>query len=148
MVIQISVAVLTAALCVLVVALVQTLRQAKVALEQIGRMTDEARVQVTVLTAEVKETMQSVTEVTQDVKGKMEELHSVFETVGEIGRMAGDTTQAVRQTAVSLSRTIRSKLEDKPESDGKPKIETIPWLMQTVRLIQSFRRKRAASVAE
>lgn len=146
MVIEISVAVLTIALCVLVLFLVQTLREAKTALERVGKMTDEARVQVAALTGEVRETMQSVTDVTQDVKGKMEELHSVFETVGEIGRMAQDTAVAIRQTATTATNTIRSKLEEKPSSPLNPRSEAMVWLTQTVRLVKAFRRKRTTVV--
>lgn len=138
MIIQISAAVLTVAVVVLIVALVRTLKEARAALNKIGMLTDETRIQLNALSGEVKETIQGVNDVTYDVKTKMAELHSTFQTVGEIGRMAAGATLTIRQTATSVSRTLRHKLDEQKETAAATQSNVAAWLITAAKFVQKL----------
>lgn len=138
MIIQISAAVLTVAVVVLIVALVRTLKEARAALNKIGMLTDETRIQLNALSGEVKETIQGVNDVTYDVKTKMAELHSAFQTIGEIGRMAAGATLTIRQTAASVSRTLRHKLDEQKETAAATKSSLAAWLLTAGKFVQNL----------
>ncbi|WP_181592673.1 DUF948 domain-containing protein [Paenibacillus sp. YN15] len=145
MIIQISAAVLTIAVVVLIVALVRTLKEARAALNKIGMLTDETRIQLNALSGEVKETIQGVNDVTYDIKTKMAELHSAFQTIGEIGRMAAGTTLTIRQTAASVSRTLRHKLDEQKETAAATQSSLAAWLLTAGKFVQrlnGFRRSK------
>lgn len=142
MIIQISAAILTIAVVVLIVALVRTLKEARAALNKIGMLTDETRIQLNALSGEVKETIQGVNDVTYDIKTKMAELHSAFQTIGEIGRMAADTTLTIRQTAASVSRTLRHKLDEQKEAAAAKQSSLAAWLLTAAKFVQKLNGSR------
>jgi uncharacterized protein YoxC len=146
MVIQISAGILTLALCILIAALVRTLREANKALEKIGKLTDETRIQLNALSGEVRETIQGVNDVTYDVRLKMAEVHSAFETVGEIGRLAASTTFTVRQTAASVSKTIKEKLTDRKSPVQQSKATA--WLSAAAGIVRAYRNAKRSDQTE
>lgn len=133
MIIQISVAVMAAALCILVLALVRTLKELRETLDRIGHMTDETTRQLSTLSQEVRGTIHSVNEMTQDVRMKMREMHSLFETVGEVGRMMNDVTVTVKQTASGLASSIKDKMEEKAAQAEIKLSQAAGWLAAVIR---------------
>ncbi|MNN98106.1 hypothetical protein D3C81_2174130 [compost metagenome] len=68
----------------------------------------------------------------------MAELHSAFQTIGEIGRMAAGATLTIRQTAASVSRTLRHKLDEKKETAEATKSNLAAWLLTAGKFVQNL----------
>ncbi|OBR67995.1 hypothetical protein A7K91_18875 [Paenibacillus oryzae] len=106
-VIGVCASVLTVVLVVVLLALLKTLRQATMAIDEAKRTMSELRAEVVQVSQDARSVIQHTDAVTQDIRDKMKELDALFGSVREIGHATYALTSAVRQTATGVAAKVK-----------------------------------------
>ncbi|SFE56028.1 Uncharacterized protein YoxC, contains an MCP-like domain [Paenibacillus catalpae] len=107
--IQIIIAVITVAFVILMFFLIQTIKALTATLEEVRSTVGELRTDVSQISGDVKEMIHNTNEMTRDVRTKLRSLDVVFATVHDIGQTLHSFTGVMKETAVSLVTTMKSK---------------------------------------
>ncbi|CAI6087287.1 DUF948 domain-containing protein [Cohnella sp. JJ-181] len=99
MVIQISVAVAAIAFAGLALYLIQTLRKGMITLGETNKTLAEVRNAVHGLTGEASQLIRSANQVTRDVKGKIQTIDPLLESVHDVGEVIQTVTESVKKAA-------------------------------------------------
>ncbi|GEM_PF-4611831 len=106
-VIGVCASVLTVVLVLVLLALLKTLRQATMAIDEAKRTMSELRAEVVQVSQDARSVIQHTDAVTQDIRDKMKELDALFGSVREIGHATYALTSAVRQTATGVAAKVK-----------------------------------------
>lgn len=107
-VIGVCASVLTVVLVLVLLAVLKTLRQATVAIDEAKRTMSELRVEVLQVSQEARSVIHHTDAVTKDIRDKMKELDALFGSVREIGHATYALTSAVRQTAAGVAAKVKN----------------------------------------
>jgi Uncharacterized protein containing a divergent version of the methyl-accepting chemotaxis-like domain len=110
--IQIIIAVITVAFVILMFFLIQTIKALTATLDEVRSTVGELRTDVSQISGDVKEMIHHTNEMTLDVRTKLRSLDVVFATVHDIGQTLHSFTGVMKETAVSLAASVKSKQQE------------------------------------
>lgn len=110
-ILYLSVALIAVAFTILVVYMVQTLKQLKLTMKDAMKTLEDAEQQIEILTKETTSLLQKTTLLVDDIHGKSEQLNSVVVAVKDVG----GTVQKFNQSVQGVSQSITSGLKKNEE---------------------------------
>lgn len=113
MLIGISAIIAAVAFVVLVYYLVETLKSLKQSLDEMRGVMTEVKADISTIAVEVKDVVHQTNQMTSNVRTKLNALDSLFDSVNDIGQIARELSQTVKQTAVTAIRSFKRRKEDK-----------------------------------
>ncbi|MDR9857076.1 DUF948 domain-containing protein [Paenibacillus sp. VCA1] len=120
MLVGVSVAVIAAAFAVLVIYLIKTLLAAKASLEKTTQTLQEIQQTIDELGYEVKQVVRQASDITRDVRHKMEQIDPVMDSVKHLGEALSEITLAAKQASAAVIHKIKRKSESVPARRQSP----------------------------
>ncbi len=142
MVIEISVAVIAVAFVILVIYLIVMMTALRVTLRQVNFTLIEGRKHLEDVSVEVKKVIALTHEVSADLKGKMESLDSVFNSVDNMGEILEQKTAALKCDILE-QKTAALKAEQRLQTPELNRVADVLELATLgVRLWQNLKKRR------
>lgn len=141
-IIQVSIAVVAIAFAVLVVFLIQALRNVSSLLAQTNVTIKELQTQINGLSVEATELLRHTNEVTVDVRNKLHSLDPVVYSIKHVGDAVSEVTSSFKTATSTVAGTLREQVKDsKVLKDGKAAVvlQAVPIVMG---LWQNYKKKK------
>lgn len=132
-----SVAVAALAFAFLCIYLIKTLREAQRSLASAKSAVDEVKQTIDGLQGEIKRLTHTVTDITADVRGKLQATNPLFDAVKDVGLMLRDVTGSARDASHSFASALRRQAS--AIDSGETKLGWLKWAGLGMRIVNGIR---------
>lgn len=144
--IGISAAVIAAAIVVLTVYVILTLRSVRQSLNEANATLADVRRQVDQITHETVSLMRNTNQIATDVQQKMKHVDALFESVGEIGQAVNQVTSSVKQVSATVTDSLTGGVQRGLQARQQKIDEAMQWVDLAFRLwrkLQAFKSNKS-----
>ncbi|PYZ92275.1 hypothetical protein CR194_15675 [Salipaludibacillus keqinensis] len=120
-----SVGIAAVAFVFLVVFLIMTLRKLMATLAETKETLSDARKSVNSITDEAEDLIHEANKISVDVKGKMESVDPLVESVRDMGEMLHSATSSMKRTALKKENRKTIHTQETNDTQGKKEIHPI-----------------------